>query len=131
MCCNYGNGSYTISDNNGNVLTGASFGAQELKPFNVGDGVGIEEVEILSGLSVYPNPFALDATVRFQLAQNAKVALSVYNVLGKSVLNREMGQMAAGEHNLKLSSEGFASGMYLVTLTVDGQQQTSRISISK
>ncbi len=131
MCCNYGNGSYTISDNNGNVLTGASFGAQELKPFNVGDGVGIEEVEILSGLSVYPNPFALDATVRFQLAQNTKVALSVYNVLGKSVLNREMGQMAAGEHNLKLSSEGFASGMYLVTLTVGGQQQTSRISISK
>jgi hypothetical protein len=93
--------------------------------------VRIEEVEILSGLSVYPNPFALDATVRFQLAQNAKVALSVYNVLGKSVLSREMGQMAAGAHNLKLSSEGFASGMYLVTLLVGGEQQTSRISISK
>jgi hypothetical protein len=131
ICCQYGNGSYTISSGGVTVYEGAAFTTEEIRLFNVGGTAGIDDVERVSEMSVYPNPFATDATLRFQLEKNGNVALTVVNMLGETVLDRQLGAMPAGVHNYNLSSNGLSSGIYLVSLLVDGQQQTSRISISK
>lgn len=131
ICCEYGNGVYTIASGGVTVYQGVSFTTEEIRLFNVGGTASIDDVERVSDMSIYPNPFATDATLRFQLKKNANVALTVMNVLGESVINRQLGAMPAGMHSYKLSSDGLSSGMYLVSLLVDGQQLTSRISITK
>jgi len=131
MCCQYGNGSYTITSGGVTVYTGGSFTAEDIRLFNVGGTADIEEIQAVSSMSIYPNPFATDATLQFQLNKNANVAMTVVNMLGEIVIDRQLGAMPTGTHTINLSSNSLSSGIYLVSLLVDGQQQTSRISISK
>jgi len=69
--------------------------------------------------------------LRFDLAADAQVAISVRNVLGQTLVDRQIGRLSAGPHTQQLASDGLAPGIYLVSLLVDGQQHTARVSVSR
>lgn len=131
ICCGYGNGSYTLTSGAQTLYDGGQFAAQEVRLFNVGGVAGLEDMEILTGLSIYPNPFTDNATLRFELAEDAQVAISVRNVLGQTLVDRQLGHLSAGTHSQQIASNGLAPGIYMVSLLVDGQQRTVRVSVSK
>jgi hypothetical protein len=132
ICCDYGTGSYTIMSNGVNLYVGGDFTSQEVKLFDVNGVSGVEEqAEVLQLLSVFPNPFAMDATVRFNLAQQANVSLSVRNMLGQAVVEKAIGTLMAGTHDHRLTSDGLVNGIYLVSLLADGQLHTTRVIINR
>ena len=131
MCCAYGNGSFKIESNGSTLYTGCQFGSSDERVFNVGGTSGINYIELVSNVSVYPNPFKDNATIAFNMVQTGEVVLEVVNVLGAKVISQNLGEKATGAHNINISSANLNSGIYMVNLLVDGTIYSTRVNISK
>ena len=119
MCCQYGNGSYTVESSGIQLYDGGSFGASEERVFNVGGTNSINDLELVNNVSIYPNPFQDNATVSFNMVETGEVALEVVNVLGAKVFAQNLGEKATGAHNYNLSAENLPAGIYMVNLVVN------------
>ena len=81
---------------------------------------GVHEVANGAKLSQnIPNPCSNVATINYELEKNAVIALSVYDVTGKLVMNQELGSQAIGSHSVKLNTSDLAGGVYYYSLSVD------------
>ncbi len=80
----------------------------------------IVEIEFLPELfeldQNYPNPFNPSTTIRYNLAKEGHVKLSVYNMLGQEVKTLINEFQTKGRYEVKLDAGGLASGLYLYKL---------------
>ncbi len=82
--------------------------------------------------AAYPNPFAVSATVAFDVPEAAHVRLVVYDVLGREVAVLVDESVEAGTHAAAFDGRGLPSGTYLVRMTTDGGfAQTQRITLMR
>jgi hypothetical protein len=82
--------------------------------------------------AAYPNPFAVSATVAFEVPETAVVRLVVYDVLGREVAVLADGPFEASRHAVVFDAAGLPSGTYLVRMTtVGGFAQTQRITLMR
>lgn len=69
----------------------------------------------------YPNPFNPSTKIRFNLKENGKVSLDIYNLLGERVavlIDQEMNQ---GIHEVNFDGSSLASGVYIYRLNVENK----------
>jgi uncharacterized repeat protein (TIGR01451 family) len=64
----------------------------------------------------YPNPFNPTTTISYQLANDSKVAIKIYDILGKEVTTMFYGEQKAGYYENKFNANNIASGMYIYRL---------------
>jgi hypothetical protein len=79
----------------------------------------------------YPNPFNPETHIDFVLEKNARVQLSVYNILGQKVdvlLNRELN---AGNHTVQFDGRNLPSGIYFYQLRVGDHTQVRKMELMK
>jgi hypothetical protein len=92
--------------------------------------IGIETQDDLNlnSLWIYPNPTKENSNIQFTLVNDANVKLEVYNVYGVKVQNMVNAAMNAGEYsfNFKPKENNLKSGMYFITLTVNGKSRSLR-----
>lgn len=99
------------------------------------DNVGLKDLKQASfGMTnVYPNPASVNGTalvgVNFKQAGNATVA--IYNIAGQLVKAIAPQSFAAGEHAIEMDLTGLNAGIYMVTVTVNGESQTKRLTIAE
>jgi F5/8 type C domain/Secretion system C-terminal sorting domain len=74
------------------------------------------EFELLQN---YPNPFNPSTKISFNLAQNGKVNLEVYNILGQKVKTLIDQDMIKGQHEVVFNADNLASGVYIYRLNVN------------
>jgi len=67
----------------------------------------------------YPNPFNPSTQITFSLKENARVSLSVYDVLGRQVASLVDGQMIHGQHTITFDGTTLPSGLYICRLKTD------------
>lgn len=67
-------------------------------------------------LAAHPNPFNPATRLELELARREELTLAVWNLAGQRVLERPLGALPAGRHQLTLELAGQASGVYLATL---------------
>ncbi len=75
----------------------------------------------------YPNPFNPSTTIRFQLSEDSRVTLKVFNMLGQevaSLMNNE--DVEGGEHEVRFDAGNLASGVYFYKLIA---QETDNSSV--
>ena len=90
--------------------------------------VGIQENNAgVNTISASPNPFSNTATFDVNLAQNADVEISVYDITGKKVETVHDGEMNAGKSQIVWTPENLADGVYFVQMVIDGSVTTKRI----
>ncbi|MBN8544804.1 MAG: choice-of-anchor J domain-containing protein [Ignavibacteria bacterium] len=80
----------------------------------------------------YPNPFNPSTKISFSLASDAKVTLSVFNVLGQEVATLVNGNISAGVHSVNFDASALVSGLYIAKINaigVDGQNFVSNIKM--
>jgi len=92
-------------------------------------------------LQNYPNPFNPETWIPFQLAQNAPVTISIYNIKGQLIRTLHLGNQQAGIYVVKDKAaywdgrnhigEKVASGIYFYTLQAEGFKATRRMVILK
>lgn len=80
-------------------------------------------------LSVYPNPTASHATVRFDLPTAQAVRVAVFDVLGRRVAVLHDGPLGAGAHRLHLDAAALPAGVYVVRATGDGLAAMQRFTV--
>ena len=92
--------------------------------------VGIEEKESdLSQVVVYPIPVKDLATISLNLIQNACVVITVNNLLGKKVMSVSKGVIPAGKQEVTLDASRLISGIYFVTVFVNGERHTQKMVV--
>ncbi|MFL5753060.1 MAG: N-acetylmuramoyl-L-alanine amidase [Bacteroidia bacterium] len=91
--------------------------------------VGLNVLQaIWSGLDVYPNPFAKSFILRYQLAGNTLVKISIVDVLGKDVVLKTA-EENAGKYELSVNTEsaGLSQGIYLLKISFGDQSKFIRM----
>lgn len=83
----------------------------------------------INTVKVNPNPFNATTTLYYNIAQDAKVELSITNMLGQRIAYIPQGTQAQGEHSVTLNTLalGLTNGIYTVHITT--QQGTQRVKI--
>jgi hypothetical protein len=69
----------------------------------------------------YPNPFNPTTTICYQLTNDSRVTLKIYNLLGQEVFTLVDAQKQAGYHQEVLNASRLASGMYVYRIVYTDQ----------
>jgi len=96
----------------------------------------IVEVEVLapdvfSLEQNFPNPFNPGTMIKFSLAADSKVSLTVFDVLGQEVANLLSGNLTAGSHEIDFNASNINSGVYFYRIDATGVDGTNFTSVKK
>lgn len=79
----------------------------------------------------YPNPFNARTNIEFELLENSRVELSVYDITGAKVATLVNGEMEAGMHSVNWDAEKAASGVYYYSLKANGEESARKMTLLK
>ena len=79
----------------------------------------------------YPNPFNPYTTIEFNIPEQNRVNVSVYNMLGEKVATLVNELMESGNHKLNFNASNLASGIYLVKMTSGSYSGVIKINLLK
>jgi choice-of-anchor B domain-containing protein len=80
----------------------------------------------------YPNPFNPTTTISFRLSAQSKIALKVFDVVGKEVATVFEGTLTAGAHQVHFDAHEISSGVYFYELSSadgNGMKHYSRMKM--
>ena len=97
-------------------------------PYVVVNGAGPRAGDLDLG-SAYPNPATNSLTLPYVLTSPSAVELSVYDVLGRRVLELVTARQPEGSHEARLDASALAPGVYVVQLRAGDQTRTTRITV--
>ena len=105
---------------------------------NVVSGKPVVQPYTFTLLPNYPNPFNAQTVIPFTLDRAGKVKIDIFDITGRSVgakgLSPLQARYSAGMHEIIWNTEGVASGVYLVRMSVDGSRfpvSGSRTAVEK
>jgi hypothetical protein len=79
----------------------------------------------------YPNPFNAKTNIEFELLENSRVDLSIYDITGAKVATLVKGEMDAGVHSVNWDADGVASGVYYYSLKANGEESARKMTLLK
>ncbi len=91
--------------------------------FYVGQPVGIDELNIVQDLVLYPNPTEGDINLKFFANQSADVVLFVQDLTGK-VLKRHIVKASTGENLVITDTNDLSAGIYFLKVQSGNSYQT-------
>lgn len=80
---------------------------------------GIDEQEKEFGFSCFPNPSESMLTVQFELLEQSKVAVEVFDLQGRLVQTIALKNHPAGQQNINLNVKSLSNGVYTVRLRIN------------
>jgi hypothetical protein len=87
---------------------------------------GIDELATESQLDVFPNPYKGNVTISYTLAEDTKVTMYVYNIMGERVATLVDGAMLeSGQHQFRFN--GASSGVYILQVNEGGRIYTRKL----
>lgn len=79
----------------------------------------------------YPNPFNPSTTIKYGLSEQARVNLTVYNIIGRRVATLVSTSQQAGFYEVNFDGQGLASGLYIARLEAVGSSGTQFVREQK
>lgn len=95
---------------------------------------GIGNTASMNGFTLsaaYPSPATDVVNFNFGISTSQEVNLVVYNQLGQTVAEQNLGQLAAGKHTHQLNSNELPAGNYFFVLTGENGRIGSKFTVSK
>ncbi len=123
ICCDYGNGSYTVGNNGAVYASGGQFQDEESTNFCV--TLSLDENSI-HGVKVYPNPTNGVVTVDLSELNSTATELKVLNAMGSVVAEQTVG---ATVNQFDLTNE--ANGIYFVEVYTEAGKAVYKLNLSK
>jgi hypothetical protein len=92
-------------------------------------GLGITEQDGLNTITVSPNPFSNTTNLSYNLTENSKITISLFDVLGKEIVIYNNSNQTSGKHDLTINSAELqlAKGMYFVKLKTNKDLKTLKV----
>jgi spore coat protein A, manganese oxidase len=82
-------------------------------------------------LVVMPNPFSTYVTLQFNLKEEQRVSIQLYDVKGKLVKTVFNGEKQAGVHRISIGGGNMANGAYFCKININGQQFLKKLVLQK
>jgi tetrahydromethanopterin S-methyltransferase subunit F len=76
---------------------------------------------------IYPNPTSSTSTVEFNLVNASEAIISITDLSGKIVSERNLGQLNAGANATEINTTSFNAGVYYVTIASNGSSITKKL----
>lgn len=137
---------YSVSINNGeySFYVTALYGQVESEASNI-INVTVQQVTSNSNqvseateltLNNYPNPFNPSTSISFNLPENSRVNLAIYDLKGRKVTELINQEMVQGQHSFKWNgrdkhNRSLASGIYFYTLRTNNSSLTKKMIMQK
>jgi hypothetical protein len=111
------------------IVTSAELG--ESGTFTISSTLDVTPIAETFALSrISPTPARGDFTVSFSLPDDQAATLELFDISGRQVLTRDVGNLGAGQHQLKLGrGEALRPGIYMVRLNRAGRSFSGRAII--
>ena len=93
------------------------------------DGVGVNDINDLTGISVYPNPTSNVVNIRLK-NEHDDVMLLVYNLNGQIVQRSIVGRVSASDE-VSLSTSELSAGSYILEVSSSSQKWNQLLMINK
>ncbi len=116
------------------AASSASTGASFSGPQFAGQVTGIEKLTngVINSFVLYPNPATASTTISFSIAEKNKVSVNVYDVLGALVSTlTQSNDFEKGNNTISLNTANLASGIYYISLDINGSKETKKLIINK
>ena len=116
ICCGYGVGSYSITDDSGNtIISGGEFSSVDTSTFRVGETLGINSFTD-NNLKIFPNPSNGIFTIKTSLENST---YQIYNLIGQYV---KSGSIINGSNLIDLRNS--IDGVYFMTIQAKNGKKT-------
>lgn len=79
----------------------------------------------------YPNPFNPSTKIKFSLAEQSQVKLSIYNTLGELVQVLKNEQMSAGFYEVEFNAASLPSGVYIYKIETPNFSEARKMMLMK
>jgi hypothetical protein len=116
------------------AASSASTGASFSGPQFAGQVTGIEKLTngVINSFVLYPNPATASTTISFSIAEKNKVSVNVYDILGNLVSTlSQSNDFEKGNNTISLNTANLASGIYYISLDINGSKETKKLIINK
>lgn len=93
-----------------------------------------KEIPVLLRYSMqqnYPNPFNPSTTIKYSIPEKTFVELSIYDILGKRVMNLINEEKPAGEYLIDFNARSLASGVYYYQIKTAKYTSTKKMLLIK
>jgi len=88
-----------------------------------------KEEEVLSDLTLFPNPSNGQINVRYELRNSAEVRIDIFDISGRLIAGNSYGQRSQGLNNETFDLGSVSSGMYFINVSIDDQRYTEKLQI--
>lgn len=95
---------------------------------------GVHQIIRFGGLSIYPNPFENSTKVSFNLLNDEKVYLGVYDLLGREVAVLANERMPSGDHQFDINAQTAKlndAGFYFIKLKAGNEVAIEKVLFTK
>ncbi|WP_438712177.1 reprolysin-like metallopeptidase [Aquimarina muelleri] len=130
ICCQYGNGAYTLTSGGTSLASGGSFGSSEATQFTIGGstsrGAVVNSFNTTKAplISIYPNPVnGANALLKITAPSN-NTSVIIYDLFGRSVYKND------NINNKSFSPGNLAKGTYLIKLKIDTKTLISKLIVN-
>ena len=83
-----------------------------------------------SRMQVFPHPVVSRATLSYHLQQPQDVMLTVHDVLGREIIEHNLGAKTPGEHTAAFDAGSYSPGIYLISVVGSvGERMTGQVVI--
>jgi flagellar hook assembly protein FlgD len=124
-----GNTEYNFSDKN--LTTGKYYYRIKQIDYNGNyeyyDLNGVANIGAPSKISLgqnYPNPFNPVTNIGYEIPQDARVTMKVYDIAGREILTLVNETQTAGYHTVRFDASKYSSGMYFYKIKVSSANGT-------
>lgn len=92
---------------------------------------GVQEINNTSSgiISLSPNPSINQASLDYQLQDNASVTLSIVNSIGQLVSEKNIGNVNFGLHSETIDTNNLAAGIYFVDLQIGANHYRQKLVV--
>jgi len=79
----------------------------------------------------YPNPFNPTTKIDFEIPNDSKVSIIIFDILGRKITSLVNGFIEAGYHTIEFDGSNFASGMYFYRIHAEGFEKVKKMILLK
>ncbi|MEM7101478.1 MAG: FG-GAP-like repeat-containing protein [Bacteroidota bacterium] len=79
----------------------------------------VEDLEVISGIELFPNPASERLNISFNSEGTDAVMIQLYDILGREIARDEMNNIVRGQNDHQMDVSALPSGVYTVRFTVN------------
>lgn len=120
--------------NNTGIIYAATYGCGVFRceNYKLISGTDVPEMPAVVAektICIYPNPVVSQATAQFEAQGNANVSYQVFDLMGRMVMNQNLGRLNEGVHEIEINMSDLSTGSYILRINEGTRTATAKFLV--